>query len=188
MAESDVEMAIRKTISSHNFKRGRAGGFTLVEMVIVLAMIGILVAIAFPSFREWQRNAQVNSAAREMYGYFQRARGEAVRNNAPVAIQFTSGVGAAGRAEMFVDDGRGGGNAANRIRDGAEPLVGPTMTMPRRVELVDFSFDDLAFGPSFMPNGTATPGDLCITNGTRSYEIRLFAAGSVQMTRVPSCL
>lgn len=180
-----LKSPIRKTIFSHNIQGGRAGGFTLVEMVIVLAMIGILIAIAFPSFREWQRNAQLKSAARETYAFLQRARGEAVRNNAVVGVRFVTGAGTVGRLEMFVDDGRDGGTAGNLIRDGGEPVLAE-MRMPRGVTLEQAGFNNQTAG--FRQTGIVEQSEkICLSNGTRFYNLELFAAGSVRMNLGTDC-
>lgn len=63
-------------------------GFTLVEVMIVVAIIGILAAIATPALLAWLPNMRLKAAARDLYSKMQRTRMEAIRTNETWAIVF----------------------------------------------------------------------------------------------------
>lgn len=58
----------------------RSNGFTLVELMITVAVVAILAAIAFPSFQSTLRSNRVASASNEVSGLVALARSEAIRN------------------------------------------------------------------------------------------------------------
>lgn len=62
----------------------KQSGFTLIELLIGIFIIGILMAIAAPSFRTWLLNTQIRNAAESITNGLQRARAEAVVRNADV--------------------------------------------------------------------------------------------------------
>lgn len=68
----------------------RAGGFTLVELMITVAILAILVVTGIPSFREWLRNTHIRTAAESIQNGLRYARGEASSRGLNVRFEFTS--------------------------------------------------------------------------------------------------
>jgi prepilin-type N-terminal cleavage/methylation domain-containing protein len=72
--------------------RGRAPrasatrGFTLIELMIAIAVFAILLAIAVPSFRDASLAARLGSIANNMVASVQLARSEAIKRNAVVRL------------------------------------------------------------------------------------------------------
>lgn len=64
-----------------------SAGFTLIELMIVVALLAIFSAIALPNFATLIRNNQVQGAADELYGMLQYARSESVSRQATIKIQ-----------------------------------------------------------------------------------------------------
>jgi type IV fimbrial biogenesis protein FimT len=68
-------------------------GATLVEIMISLAVLGILLLIGLPSFGAWLQNQQLRAASEAALSGLQTARGEAIRRNLSVRIAFGPGTG-----------------------------------------------------------------------------------------------
>lgn len=72
--------------------RPRAGaglavaGFTLVELLVVMAIAAILLAAGLPNFQDFIRDQRVRSIASDMVGDFALARAEAVRYSGRVVV------------------------------------------------------------------------------------------------------
>lgn len=61
-------------------------GFTLVEMLITVAVLGILVAIAVPSFNNMIERNQVATASNDLLSSLLAARSEAVKQERNVVV------------------------------------------------------------------------------------------------------
>jgi type IV fimbrial biogenesis protein FimT len=63
-----------------------ARGFSILEVVIVVAIIGILLSLGVPSFYNYTQNLQIRAAAEAISAGLQIAKNEAIRRNVPVQI------------------------------------------------------------------------------------------------------
>lgn len=65
-------------------------GFSLVEIMVTVGIIGILLALGAPRFAQYLRNVKLRTAAESFMTGVQLARSEAVRINAPVEFLLTT--------------------------------------------------------------------------------------------------
>lgn len=65
-------------------------GFTLVEMMVVIAVLGILLTIAIPSYTAFIDRQRVKRAADTIQAFLVNAKSEAVKRNATVRTVFQS--------------------------------------------------------------------------------------------------
>jgi type IV fimbrial biogenesis protein FimT len=70
-------------------RRERARGFTLVELVVTIALMSLMLGLAAPKFSGWVRNARVRTAADSLSNGIRLAQAEAVRRNRQVVFFFT---------------------------------------------------------------------------------------------------
>jgi type IV fimbrial biogenesis protein FimT len=63
-----------------------SAGFSLVELVVTIAVVGILAAIAIPSFSAMVANNKAKGIATDLYFDLAKARSEAVKRNMDVTL------------------------------------------------------------------------------------------------------
>ena len=56
-----------------------AAGYTLVELLVVIVIIGVVAAISFPSFQAMTNGNRLTSGTNELVATLQMARMEAIR-------------------------------------------------------------------------------------------------------------
>ena len=135
-------------------------GFTLVEMMIVVAVIGILAAVGSPLLGNFFRDLRLKAAARDTADAFRLARVEAIRSGTPHLVIFSAGPagGPAGTdpaGTPLPDDPSTGGPVPIVIvrDDNGNCLIEPTD--PQQVV---YAKQDVAWGDSIAA-GTVAPGD-----------------------------
>jgi type IV fimbrial biogenesis protein FimT len=149
------------------FRTDDLRGFTLVELLVVVAIAALLAGLAAPAFRDLIENRRVDGAATELAADLQLARSEAVARHRAVRLSFhadASGscyvvhTGAAGACHCAPT----GGPACSQ--PGAHAIK--SMRWPGEEQVrVSANVGSLAFDPL---HGTATPTGTLQVAGLRA--------------------
>ncbi|HSN72361.1 MAG TPA: GspH/FimT family pseudopilin [Steroidobacteraceae bacterium] len=112
-------------------------GFNLLELMVAIAIAGILLGIGVPSFTEFVRNSRMTAAANDLLSGMYAARTEAVKRRVPVTLCLSANpadaspdcLGAGETAVgwfVFADDANpdvAAANDANAVFDAGEVLL-----------------------------------------------------------------
>ena len=157
----------------------KRGGFTLVELMVVLAIVAVLSVISIPNLISWLPKYQSGSAAREIFTIVQQARFRAVKENANVVVSFDPNQNS---YRAFVDNGFGT-NAENTIQDADEPTIF-SGSMPVRVDMYEAKF---GANPYFYFNSKGLPsgfGHVYLQGKPNDFKnVTVSITGSARITR-----
>lgn len=73
-----------------NARRAGQGGFTIIEVMTVVAIIAFLAAVAIPNLTQTIKNSKLRGTASDLFGDLLTARSEAVKRNCNVYVQPTN--------------------------------------------------------------------------------------------------
>ena len=71
----------------------RERGYTLVELMVVMAVLAMIVALVTPQFSRSLPGLQLNTASRELAGELRHAREEALRSGRDTHVRFDLALG-----------------------------------------------------------------------------------------------
>ncbi len=84
----------------------RMSGFTAVELMIVLAIMGIMLVAAMPSFVQFTRNSRIKSGAQIVVSALRTARSHAIKRRKRCAVLFNMDIDNSGYAvKIYWDPG-----------------------------------------------------------------------------------
>ncbi|HEX4960124.1 MAG TPA: prepilin-type N-terminal cleavage/methylation domain-containing protein [Thermoanaerobaculia bacterium] len=110
--------------------RGRSG-FTLIEMLVVLALLMILMLLGMPQLFTAMRQAKLRGIAQETVGLMRQARLDAVKYSAQAVVRIVPPAGGQpGRVEAFSDRDSDG-----KLTAATEPILG-RVELPRGVSFL----------------------------------------------------
>lgn len=70
----------------HRTRNPVTRGFTVMELLIVVALAALILALGAPQFGEFQRNNRLTATANDLLASLQLARTEAIKRQRPVAL------------------------------------------------------------------------------------------------------
>ncbi len=90
------------------FTRKQCSGFTLIELMVTLALVGIIAAFAVPSFSTMIANSRLVSVSNDLVGVLNYARSEAVKTGRRVIVNPTDGADWANGMSVWIDSNSNG--------------------------------------------------------------------------------
>ena len=151
------------------------GGFSLIELLIVISVMAILLAMATPSFIDWRRNLQYKEAAEGIVSALRTARNNAITLNRQ------------NRVECNPSGNRYRITEGNRAYESSSwtTVKQDWVTLPGGVAMKTgdcTSSTDANIG--FSPNGTASAGTVCIRDDSSTkYQVIVAASGRIRSVK-----
>lgn len=141
-------------------------GFTLAELLVVVAVMGIMAAMAGPRLVRWTQVISQRGAANELIADLSLARTQAVRQGRTVSLRVTSDT----TYQVTADDANG--NAARVLK---------RVNLKRSYTSTRLSVGTgrLSFDSRGMYRAGSTLSEVTVLRGTESKTIRVTAVGRI---------
>ena len=164
--------------------RNRKGGFTLIELMVTLLIIGLTFGLAIPGFQGMMARNRITTETNNLVAALQLARSEASTRGGTVSIQAINGSTANddfGSGFCVIADNPG--NCTGAIRTFANIAAGTRIDSSENVTSIQF--DSMG---ALANTGSATRAlDICVDGYPgRRVLINLIGRGKIHRARTPA--
>lgn len=141
---------------------GTNRGFSLIELTVTVAILGLMVTIGFPTMQEWLERYRVRSAATEIASAIQLQRMRAVSQNTEFSISFDA---ANGTYSLFEGD-----PSTGTMLDAVARSLPFGVTFQGADDAVNTPGDEIIFHPDGSLNDSTAVSDV-LTVGNAAGDV-----------------
>ncbi len=154
--------------------RSDSRGFSLLEAIVVVAIMMIVLAISIPNFQVWRAHSRLNADARLVMAVLQRARAEAVKRNEFVTVRFSNVAAVQPHYVAFFDAN------ANRVQDAGEnQFISGNLNFANHNAGFTGGVPAAIFNSRGLPSTTAVSSNFIIGNVTLTNALDNYSKGIV---------
>jgi len=163
------------------FRLRSNSGLTLLELMVVIAIVAVLCSLAIPGLISWIPKHKLGNGARDILSTLERARMRAVRDRISIGIEIVDAV----NYRVWIDNGAGAGNTDNAEWDAGENII-MQRKLPAGIEATvggvsSFRFDSQGF--PLDKNDRPFSGTLKLSNGKLDRYVHLNVAGNAKISK-----
>ena len=156
---------------------GRSAGFTLIELMVALALVALLLTVALPSYQSLRQEQMVKAATMAVYNYLKLLKSESIKRNSSLSlIVFNSG--ASNWCYRIAIDGVGSCTGCSDTCSSLDGRKGADASEFAGVNLTtSYSGGKLTFSPR---RGTLPSGNITLASNGTSMKVMTSNLGRVR--------
>lgn len=169
----------------------KSQGFTLIELIITVAIAAIVMAVGIPTFQDTIRESRLTTSNNQFIGALNLARSEAIKRGSRITLCPSQGAncdsGGYDQGWIVFND-----RNSNATVDAGEAIVRVFEKMPEGMTLtgngnVDTYISYAADGASRLNSGAFQAGTLTLCKDSSGRQIVLSSPGRLRTVKLTTC-